>query len=153
MIHSIESLYDGLATFVEILNRLTITASCPMNLQYFPMDRQLCYIEIESCKYNLYSPIIWQNSTKLNSTVQIFSNLPDISIMILQSYFWQKYRFDGGCFVWHFYWNCHRPYIVLYKGFCPLWDQKKSFCHLQNKYFESLKALTRCYTNIDLSNL
>ncbi|CAG5081568.1 Similar to Rdl: Gamma-aminobutyric acid receptor subunit beta (Drosophila simulans) [Cotesia congregata] len=28
--------------------RLTITASCPMNLQYFPMDRQLCHIEIES---------------------------------------------------------------------------------------------------------
>ncbi|XP_032795847.1 gamma-aminobutyric acid receptor subunit beta [Daphnia magna] len=28
--------------------RLTITASCPMNLQYFPMDRQLCSIEIES---------------------------------------------------------------------------------------------------------
>uniref|UniRef100_A0A336MTR4 Gamma-aminobutyric acid receptor subunit beta n=1 Tax=Culicoides sonorensis TaxID=179676 RepID=A0A336MTR4_CULSO len=33
--------------------RLTITASCPMNLQYFPMDRQLCHIEIESCKYTL----------------------------------------------------------------------------------------------------
>ena len=31
--------------------RLTITASCPMDLQYFPMDSQLCYIEIESCKY------------------------------------------------------------------------------------------------------
>ncbi|KPJ09149.1 Gamma-aminobutyric acid receptor subunit beta [Papilio machaon] len=30
--------------------RLTITASCPMDLQYFPMDRQLCNIEIESCK-------------------------------------------------------------------------------------------------------
>lgn len=23
-----------------------------MNLQYFPMDRQLCHIEIESCKYS-----------------------------------------------------------------------------------------------------
>ena len=33
--------------------RLTITASCPMDLQYFPMDRQLCYMEIESCKYTL----------------------------------------------------------------------------------------------------
>ncbi|XP_031767281.2 gamma-aminobutyric acid receptor subunit beta isoform X9 [Galleria mellonella] len=32
--------------------RLTITASCPMNLQYFPMDRQLCHIEIESCNYS-----------------------------------------------------------------------------------------------------
>jgi hypothetical protein len=33
-----------------ILCRLTITASCPMDLQYFPMDRQLCTIEIESCE-------------------------------------------------------------------------------------------------------
>ncbi|XP_076621835.1 resistant to dieldrin isoform X12 [Colletes latitarsis] len=32
--------------------RLTITASCPMNLQYFPMDRQLCNIEIESWNYS-----------------------------------------------------------------------------------------------------
>lgn len=33
--------------------RLTITASCPMNLQYFPMDRQLCKIEIESFGYTM----------------------------------------------------------------------------------------------------
>ncbi|XP_025158357.1 gamma-aminobutyric acid receptor subunit beta isoform X12 [Harpegnathos saltator] len=33
--------------------RLTITASCPMNLQYFPMDRQLCQIEIESFGYTM----------------------------------------------------------------------------------------------------
>ncbi|KAF2368070.1 Neurotransmitter-gated ion-channel [Trinorchestia longiramus] len=33
--------------------RLTITASCPMNLMYFPMDRQLCIIEIESFGYSM----------------------------------------------------------------------------------------------------
>ncbi|XP_065213924.1 gamma-aminobutyric acid receptor subunit beta isoform X3 [Planococcus citri] len=33
--------------------RLTITASCPMNLEYFPMDRQLCHIEIESFGYTM----------------------------------------------------------------------------------------------------
>uniref|UniRef100_A0AAN0LW25 Gamma-aminobutyric acid receptor subunit beta n=1 Tax=Polyphagotarsonemus latus TaxID=1204166 RepID=A0AAN0LW25_9ACAR len=33
--------------------RLTVTASCPMDLQYFPMDRQLCSIEIESYGYSM----------------------------------------------------------------------------------------------------
>lgn len=33
--------------------RLTVTASCPMELQYFPMDRQKCTIEVESCEYGL----------------------------------------------------------------------------------------------------
>ena len=39
----------------EILRsiRLTITASCPMDLQYFPMDRQLCDIQIESFGYTM----------------------------------------------------------------------------------------------------
>ncbi|KAH9491111.1 hypothetical protein DERF_015846 [Dermatophagoides farinae] len=33
--------------------RLTVTSSCPMNLQYFPMDRQSCTIEVESYGYSM----------------------------------------------------------------------------------------------------
>nr|WJY55639.1 GABA receptor subunit [Neoseiulus californicus] len=33
--------------------RLTVTASCPMDLRYFPMDRQSCTIEIESFGYTM----------------------------------------------------------------------------------------------------
>ena len=33
--------------------RLTVTASCPMDLQYFPLDRQLCTIEVESYGYSM----------------------------------------------------------------------------------------------------
>jgi len=33
--------------------RLTVTASCPMDLRYFPMDSQLCNVEIESFGYTM----------------------------------------------------------------------------------------------------
>lgn len=33
--------------------RLTVTASCPMDLRYFPMDRQFCTVEIESFGYTM----------------------------------------------------------------------------------------------------
>ena len=45
--------------------RLTITASCPMDLQYFPMDRQLCFIEIESCEYSPH----WEAQMTVTMTV------------------------------------------------------------------------------------
>ena len=42
------------------LCRLSGKFSCPMDLRYFPMDSQLCYMEIESCKsaWNLIPIII-----------------------------------------------------------------------------------------------
>jgi hypothetical protein len=42
--------------------RLTVTASCPMDLRHFPMDSQLCNIEIESCKFqNVFNQTyIWK---------------------------------------------------------------------------------------------
>ena len=63
------------------LFRLTITASCPMDLQYFPMDSQLCYIEIESCKYHIIGfPNVdaIQSNKKFNPTLYLIS-LPFIN--------------------------------------------------------------------------
>ncbi|KAJ8709915.1 hypothetical protein PYW07_009281 [Mythimna separata] len=55
--------------------RLTITASCPMNLQYFPMDRQLCHIEIESFGYTMTDILyVWKDgasSVGMSSEVQL----------------------------------------------------------------------------------
>ena len=38
--------------------RLSITASCPMNLRSFPMDTQICSLDIESCKFDLNCKIL-----------------------------------------------------------------------------------------------
>ncbi|GAB6033166.1 hypothetical protein CHUAL_012773 [Chamberlinius hualienensis] len=55
--------------------RLTVTATCPMNLQYFPMDRQLCTIEIESFGYTMrdirYKWNAGENSIGISTEVQL----------------------------------------------------------------------------------
>ena len=33
--------------------RLTIKATCPLDLQYFPLDTQMCTLEIESFGYTM----------------------------------------------------------------------------------------------------
>lgn len=49
-----------------------------MDLQYFPMDRQLCYIEIESCKcycnhFHRYPTRIWLLTKKTHLGVILLS--------------------------------------------------------------------------------
>ena len=42
--------------------RLTVKATCPMDLTYFPMDSQLCTLEIESYGYTMDDVIYQWNS-------------------------------------------------------------------------------------------
>lgn len=55
--------------------RLTVTCSCPMDLQYFPMDRQRCKIEIESYGYNTRDiDYRWErgnDSVSLNTKIEL----------------------------------------------------------------------------------
>merc|ERR1711970_126517 len=55
--------------------RLTVKASCPLDLQYFPMDSQMCTLEIESFGYTM-SDIKYRWNDGLNS-VQLS---PDVSL-------------------------------------------------------------------------
>ncbi|XP_074597248.1 gamma-aminobutyric acid receptor subunit beta-like [Brevipalpus obovatus] len=55
--------------------RLTVTASCPMKLQYFPMDHQECSLEIESYGYDVADMRYqWKNSVTKPAVV-VASNL------------------------------------------------------------------------------
>jgi Neurotransmitter-gated ion-channel ligand binding domain len=40
-----------LISYGVLFCRLTVTSMCPMDLTYFPMDTQICSLEIESCEY------------------------------------------------------------------------------------------------------
>ncbi|OXA45738.1 gamma-aminobutyric acid receptor subunit beta isoform X1 [Folsomia candida] len=61
--------------------RLTVTASCPMDLRYFPMDRQLCTIEIESFGYTM-SDIRYQWAKGLESVgVSSDVSLPQFKVL------------------------------------------------------------------------
>lgn len=36
--------------YMSLLQRLTLILSCPMDLKNFPMDMQICTMQLESCK-------------------------------------------------------------------------------------------------------
>lgn len=60
--------------------RLTVTSSCPMKLQYFPMDRQQCTIEAESYGYNVKDILYrWARSTAVERDKTI--SLPQFDII------------------------------------------------------------------------
>ncbi|XP_065337171.1 gamma-aminobutyric acid receptor subunit beta isoform X4 [Cloeon dipterum] len=61
--------------------RLTITASCPMNLQYFPMDRQLCNIEIESFGYTMKDIRYYWSDGKRSVGVSSMVELPQFRVL------------------------------------------------------------------------
>uniref|UniRef100_A0A183V8T3 Neur_chan_LBD domain-containing protein n=1 Tax=Toxocara canis TaxID=6265 RepID=A0A183V8T3_TOXCA len=49
---------------VSTSQRLTVTATCPMKLQLFPMDSQKCKLEIESYAYSVLDVIYFLNKSK-----------------------------------------------------------------------------------------
>ena len=51
--------------------RLTIKATCPLNLEYFPMDKQMCTLEIESFGYTMSGKVAKLNQKKTGSKKQI----------------------------------------------------------------------------------
>ena len=61
----------------EILRsmRLTVKATCPMDLSHFPMDSQLCTLEIESYGYTM-DDVVYQWNSGINS-VQVD---PEVSL-------------------------------------------------------------------------
>ena len=42
--------YCACLDVIIFLLRLNVKASCSVDLQYYPLDRQLCYLELESCE-------------------------------------------------------------------------------------------------------
>ena len=47
----------------DLVCRLSMTLSCPMNLRYYPFDKQSCTIQIMSCEY---SPLLQGKSLVSN---------------------------------------------------------------------------------------
>ena len=50
-LHSICLLQFHFITFLFIF-RVSLTLSCPMTLELFPLDRQICHLRVASCKQN-----------------------------------------------------------------------------------------------------
>lgn len=57
--------------YITYSQKLTVTFSCLMRLQYFPMDNQACGVNIGSYSYNLDEVRLhWKTNTSLDVTVR-----------------------------------------------------------------------------------
>ena len=54
--------------------RLTVKATCPMDLTYFPMDSQMCTLEIESYGYTMDDMVLQLVLTSANSILLTSAN-------------------------------------------------------------------------------
>uniref|UniRef100_A0A8R1Y479 Gamma-aminobutyric acid receptor subunit beta n=1 Tax=Onchocerca volvulus TaxID=6282 RepID=A0A8R1Y479_ONCVO len=63
--------------------RLTVTATCNMKLQLFPMDSQICKLEIESYGYNVLD-IVYYSINSGNSVSKSEFELPQFVLIDLQ---------------------------------------------------------------------
>ena len=66
--------------------RLTVKATCPMDLSYFPMDSQLCTLEIESYGYTM-ADLVYSWHDGLNSVQVRYHILFNIAAEIKIIYF------------------------------------------------------------------
>ena len=51
-------------------HRVTLLASCVMNLEQFPLDSQTCHLKFGSCKYCLYASFSTHFALFMNNTLK-----------------------------------------------------------------------------------
>jgi hypothetical protein len=70
--------------------RISLTLACPMDLRLYPLDKQVCVLQIASCKFS-YTKKFWYNID--------FSRIKQISYTLILietiKFFLHKYAKDG----------------------------------------------------------
>ena len=49
---------------ISLLSRISLTLACPMDLRLYPLDKQVCVLQIASCKYH-FSLYLCLNHTRV----------------------------------------------------------------------------------------
>ena len=90
----------------EILRsmRLTIKATCPMDLSNFPMDSQLCTVEIESFGYTMTDlRYKWADGKNFKRTESFFTSLDRRSVTLTQGTLLISYTAQSTPLIYYFW--------------------------------------------------